>query len=150
MSQNEQQGIGSIVIGEGVSVSGSLVVPAKAVVNGQLEGDITADDLLVGATGRIVGTVRARNAEVYGEIHEKLQVAEHLLVRGIGKITGNVSYGEIQIERGGMVHASIVPADQSKLLGKSAAAVVYPGELDVTQVGVVAEAATPGLDSSAQ
>ncbi len=112
-SLNEQdQNKGSIIIGEGVVVSGTFTVPGKAVINGSLEGELTADDLLVGAKGRLVGNVKVRKADVYGETHDTLLASEHLLIRSTGKVTGKASYGQIEIERGGLVQGSIVPEGQ--------------------------------------
>ena len=116
---NEQdQNKGSIVIGEGVVVSGSFTVPGKAVINGSLEGELKADDLLVGAKGRLLGNVRVRKADIYGETHDTLVASEHLLIRSTGKVTGKASYGQIEIERGGLVQGSIVPEGQQAVAEK--------------------------------
>lgn len=107
---NEQdQHKGSIVIGEGVTVTGSFVVPGRAVINGSLQGELQADDLLVGARGKLVGNVKVRKADIYGETHDTLQASEHLLIRSTGRISGKATYGEIEIERGGLVQGSVVP-----------------------------------------
>ncbi len=102
--------VGSIVIGEGVSVSGKFIVPGRAVINGSLDGDLQAEELLVGAQGKIVGNVRVRRADVFGEVHDTLLASEHLIIRTSGRVNGNASYGEIEIERGGLVQGAVVPA----------------------------------------
>jgi cytoskeletal protein CcmA (bactofilin family) len=101
---------GCIVIGEGVTVSGKFVVPGRAVINGSLEGDLQADEILVGAQGKLVGNIKVRKADVYGEVHDTLLASEHLIIRSTGRVNGNASYGEIEIERGGLVQGAIVPA----------------------------------------
>ena len=101
---------GSIVIGEGVTVSGKFVVPGRAVINGSLEGELQADELLVGAQGKLVGNVRVRKADVFGEMHDTLLASEHLIIRSTGRVNGNASYGEIEIERGGLVQGAVIPA----------------------------------------
>ena len=107
---NEQdQHKGSIVIGEGVTVTGSFVVPGRAVINGSLQGELQADDLLVGARGKLVGNVKVRKADIYGETHDTLHASEHLLIRSTGRISGKATYGEIEIERGGLVQGSVLP-----------------------------------------
>lgn len=107
---NEQdQHKGSIVIGEGVTVTGSFVVPGRAVINGSLQGELQADDLLVGARGKLVGNVKVRKADIYGETHDTLQASEHLLIRSTGRISGKATYGEIEIERGGLVQGTVLP-----------------------------------------
>ena len=101
---------GCIVIGEGVTVSGKFVVPGRAVINGSLEGDLQADELLVGAQGKLVGNTKVRKADIFGEIRDTLLASEHLIIRSTGRVNGNASYGEIEIERGGLVQGAIVPA----------------------------------------
>ena len=64
---------GSIVIGEGVTAKGTFHVPGRAVINGSLEGELQAKEIIVGPTGKGVGQFRAESAEVRGEIHETLQ-----------------------------------------------------------------------------
>lgn len=101
---------GNIMIGEGVTVSGKFIVPGRAVINGSLDGELQAEELLVGAQGKIVGNVRVRRADVYGEVHDTLLASEHLIIRTSGRVNGNASYGEIEIERGGLVQGAVLPA----------------------------------------
>ena len=120
---------GSIVIGEGVTVSGKFLVPGRAVINGSLEGDLQADEILVGAQGKLVGNIKARKADIFGEVHDTLLASEHLIIRSTGRVNGNACYGEIEIERGGLVQGAIVPA-------KSAIAVpVVLKPIDLSNVG---------------
>lgn len=104
---------GSIMIGEGVTVSGKFIVPGRAVINGSLDGELQAEELLVGAQGKIVGNVKVRRADVYGEVHDTLLASEHLIIRTSGRVNGNASYGEIEIERGGLVQGAVIPAGVS-------------------------------------
>jgi len=43
-------------------------------------------------------------------VHDTLLASEHLIIRSTGRVNGNASYGEIEIERGGLVQGAIVPA----------------------------------------
>jgi len=119
---------GCIVIGEGVTVSGKFVVPGRAVINGSLEGDLQADEILVGAQGKLIGNIKVRKADVFGEIHDTLLASEHLIIRSTGRVNGNASYGEIEIERGGLVQGAIVPAK---------GAVVVPAVLKVAEISII-------------
>lgn len=121
---------GCIVIGEGVTVSGKFVVPGRAVINGSLEGDLQADEILVGAQGKLVGNIKVRKADVFGEVHDTLLASEHLIIRSTGRVNGNASYGEIEIERGGLVQGAIVPA-------KLSVAVPVPAVLKTAELPVV-------------
>jgi cytoskeletal protein CcmA (bactofilin family) len=100
---------GSIVIGEGVSVNGALNVPGKAIINGSLQGELIADELTVGQKGKLLGKVAVRRADVHGESHDSISASEHLIIRSTGQIHGVVSYGNIEIERGGLITGKIGP-----------------------------------------
>lgn len=101
--------VGCIVVGEGVAISGEFSVPGRAVVNGSIVGDLQADELLVGETGKITGSVRVRKADIHGETHEKLSASELLTIRVTGRVNGNISFGGIEIERGGLMQGYLSP-----------------------------------------
>ena len=91
----------SINIGQGVTFKGSLNVPSKAVINGTVDGDLTADELEIGPTGKITGLITARKIDVQGELHQVITCKDHLMIRSTGKVSGAIEYSEIEIERGG-------------------------------------------------
>jgi len=91
----------NLVIGEGVTFKGSISAPGKAVINGNVSGELTADDLLIGQKGKVSGIVRAREMDVHGELNEDISCRSHLLIHSTGKVTGKLEYHEIEIERGG-------------------------------------------------
>lgn len=107
--QNEQKG--NLIIGEGVTVTGTFSIPSKAVINGTLNGELTADEIMVGKQGKLTGKITARNADVHGETHDTLTIANHLILRSTGKIHGRATYGELEIERGGLVSGTVLPED---------------------------------------
>lgn len=106
--QNEQKG--NIFIGEGVTVSGHFIIPGRAVVNGNLNGELNADELMVGKAGKLIGQITARNADIHGETHDTLTTSSQLVIRSTGRVHGKASYGELEIERGGLVTGTVVPA----------------------------------------
>jgi cytoskeletal protein CcmA (bactofilin family) len=118
--------VGCIVIGEGVTVSGKFVVPGRAIINGSLEGDLQADEILVGAQGKLVGDIKVRKADVFGEVHDTLLASEHLIIRSTGRVNGNASYGEIEIERGGLVQGAVIPAKVAAVVPAMLKAVEIP------------------------
>lgn len=98
---------GTVVIGEGVSINGVLKVPGRAVIHGDFQGELYADELTLGVGGKIAGKISVRQADVQGEIRDELVVAGHLIVRGSGRIQGQVSYGEVEVERGGNIQGAL-------------------------------------------
>ena len=81
---NQPESFESVVIGDGVVVKGTFTVPAKAVVNGVIEGDLTAEEVLVGPTGKITGRVSAKVLDVRGELHNTIISEKSLIIRSTG------------------------------------------------------------------
>jgi len=106
MNETEQNS-GNIVIGNDVTVKGTLHVPNRAVVNGAIDGEITARELVVGQTGRIVGHAKTERADIYGEVNQTLDVSQSLILRSTGKVVGVIQYTEIEIEKGGLVEGKL-------------------------------------------
>ena len=104
---NQSDSLESVVIGDGVVVKGTFTVPSKAVVNGVIEGDLTAEEVLIGPTGRITGRVSAKVIDVRGQLHNTIISEKSLIVRSTGKIAGKVHYSEIEIEKGGEIEGSL-------------------------------------------
>lgn len=122
---------GVTVIGEGLSVLGRLKVPGKVTVNGRLDGELVADELIVGPTGALFGTVQARRVDVHGQTHNSVTASEYLLVRSRGQMHGLAAYGQLEIELGGRISGTLSPIDRS-------------AELDVAENG----AQTPPIEAS--
>jgi cytoskeletal protein CcmA (bactofilin family) len=93
----------SIFIGTGVVFKGSINAPNQAIISGTVEGDLVARDVLIGASGVVTGTTEADFIDVKGELNESVTSKSVLIVRNTGKVTGDVTYGEIEIERGGKI-----------------------------------------------
>jgi hypothetical protein len=91
----------NLVIGEGVTFKGSIAAPGKAVINGNVTGELIADDLLIGNKGQVTGTVRAREIDVHGELNEDIICKQHLLIHSTGRVSGTLEYHELEIQRGG-------------------------------------------------
>ena len=104
---NPADSLESVVIGDGVIVKGAFTVPSKAVINGVIEGDLTAEEVLIGTTGRITGRVSAKLIDVRGELHNTIVSEKSLIVRATGKIVGKVHYAEIEIEKGGEIEGAL-------------------------------------------
>ncbi len=93
----------SIFIGTGVVFKGPISAPNQAIISGTVEGDLVAKDVLIGASGVVTGTTEADFIDVKGELNESITSKNVLIVRNTGKVTGDVTYGEIEIERGGKI-----------------------------------------------
>ena len=101
--RNDESDKGCAFFGEGVKFSGSLDAPNRVVIQGSGEGDVAALDLLVGGSGTVKGKVRVERADIHGGVFEQIIALDCLLLRTNGRIEGAASYGEIEIEKGGLI-----------------------------------------------
>ena len=103
-------------IGAGVTVKGAIVVPDAIIVDGVVEGDVTAQSIRIGPSGAIKGNVISTDVDVSGTLAEKADIKEFLLVRSSGRVEGHVNCGDVQVERGAVLAGGIfsvysAPAD---------------------------------------
>ncbi len=98
-------------IGEGVSIKGEISVPDVIVVDGSVEGDLTARSIRIGPSGVIKGNIVATDADVHGSISEKLEIKQLMILRATARVQGNVSYGELQIEKGAVISGEFASTD---------------------------------------
>jgi cytoskeletal protein CcmA (bactofilin family) len=112
-------------IGAGVTVKGEISAPDVIVVDGTVEGDVTARSIRIGLSGAVKGNVVSNDAEVHGTLSETVDVKQCLLVRSTGRVEGNVNCGDLQIEKGAVLAASVHSSVQEK-----------PVKLDIAPVGV--------------
>jgi len=98
---------GCLFVGEGVILKGNFVVPDIASVSGVVEGDLSAKQVIVEASGLIRGKVVAESVDIRGEVAEQLTASRSLIIRSSGKVGGSVHYAEIEIEKGGSLHGDL-------------------------------------------
>ena len=123
---NPSESLESVVIGDGVVVKGAFTVPSKAVINGVIEGDLTAEEVLIGPTGRITGRVSAKIIDVRGQLHNTIVSESSLIVRSTGKIVGKIHYSEIEIENGGEIEGTLSQGAEPATVAHAVSAPVTP------------------------
>ncbi len=104
---DEKEKSGCLVVGNGVTIKGDILLPDTAFVHGKVEGTITAREVHVGATGVVKGKLVAAIADIHGEVSEHLITKEKLVLRSTGRIMGLVEYQTIEVEHGGVIQGSI-------------------------------------------
>jgi len=98
----------TLYIGERVAVRGAAVVASAVVVDGLLEGDISAGNLLVTETGTIRGKISVtQNADIFGHVYDRLDVKGLLILRATSGADGNITSGALQIEQGAKINGGI-------------------------------------------
>jgi cytoskeletal protein CcmA (bactofilin family) len=93
----------AVYIGEGVRVTGVITAEDTVVVDGIVEGEIACERLVIGPTGIVQGTVAVTDADIHGKVGTEITVKQLLIVRATGRVEGKWGYGEIEVEKGGVL-----------------------------------------------
>lgn len=116
----EQENV--VYIGAGVTVKGAFSVPDLLVVDGEVEGDVTARGVVVGQSGVIRGHVAAEEADVSGSISDHVEISELLTVRSTGRVEGRVIYREMELEKGAVVTGDLSAMNEERAAARPAPA----------------------------
>jgi len=98
---------GSLLVGEGVFMQGTMTVPGLASVDGKLQGQLTADVIAIQSNGSIDGKTTANHIKVAGALTDTTVANKTLLVESTGVISGSITYTEMEIKKGGFLQGSI-------------------------------------------
>jgi cytoskeletal protein CcmA (bactofilin family) len=72
--------------------------------------------LEIAGGGCFKGKASIERAEISGEFEGELIVSKRLLIRSSGHVSGTVTYGEIEIERGGQISGTIQSGENAEIL----------------------------------
>ena len=85
----------------------------RLVVEGQVEVTLKATRMLeIKPTGTFTGSCEVEEAEVSGVYEGNLTVRGRLTVHAGGRVTGDINYGEIELERGAQITGKLGVRDQ--------------------------------------
>src|SRR2546423_14399067 len=113
-SRNNQIEARTLIVGAGMSVSGTITSCDRLVAEGTVDAKLDGcQQVIVAQTGVFRGNVSTDHADVHGRFEGELVVQKRLLVRAAGHVSGTVSYGEIEIECGGRIAGQIKPQESA-------------------------------------
>jgi cytoskeletal protein CcmA (bactofilin family) len=93
---------GRTVLASDIRLSGDLSSSGTVEILGQVNGDISAQTLIVGAEGQVKGSVRAETVEVRGHLEGKVSCLTFTL-RSSAIVTAEVNYDVLMIESGAQI-----------------------------------------------
>ncbi len=97
-----------LVVGQGVSLSGEINSCDRLVIEGSVQANLqSCQHMTITETGLFHGNAEINEAEVHGRFEGDLTVRKRLLIRANGRVSGTISYGEIEIEAGGEISGTI-------------------------------------------
>lgn len=97
----------SLLVGENVNITGNITVLGDVHIYGNVNGEITAQEIHIGETGKVNGEIKVSLADIRGEVSNSVHVKETLIIRSTGKISGTISYQSLEIEQGGIIEGKV-------------------------------------------
>ena len=110
------KGSAKLIVGNGVKIKGEITDADEAQIDGNADIIINTDNLVVGSTGELKGTISTHNADVWGKIDGVFKSSGTLTIQEQGSISGSVEYQNLQIKLGGKIQGDIKVSEKVKKL----------------------------------
>ena len=104
---------GSLLVGEGVYMKGTMRVPGIASVDGKMEGELAADTVIIQPNGSMDGVTTANHVRVAGVLTNTTVANRTLVIESTGVIAGSITYEELEIKKGGSLQGGIYKVGQA-------------------------------------
>ena len=97
----------SLLIGEGVTITGTVKADNKVTIQGTLDGDLECSNVTVCKSGYIKGELKVETMEVEGKVEGGVNITDLLHIKSKGSVSGKIFYGNIKIDDGGTLIGEI-------------------------------------------
>ena len=101
------KGSAKVIIGNGVKLIGEITEADNVQIHGNADVTMNTDNLVVGSTGNLKGTITSNNIDVWGKLKGKITAIETLTVQELGTVSGSIEYQNINIKLGGKIRGKI-------------------------------------------
>ena len=102
---------------QGTKIIGTVVSDGGFRIDGEIEGDVkTEGKVVIGATGKVKGTLTCASADIEGVFNGKLVVSETLSLRSTATIEGEVFINKLAVEPGATFNATCTMGSGVKTL----------------------------------
>lgn len=88
------------IVGDGTRVAGQMSVKGTIRIDGIVEGDVHADWVVVGETGKILGNTLTRGMVVGGSVEGNIEAKETVELMGKASMTGEIHAPKLAIAEG--------------------------------------------------
>ena len=97
----------SLMIGEGVTITGTIKANNEVTIQGTIDGDIECNSVTINKSGNVKGKIKTDTMTVEGKAEGEININDVLNIKSEGNVNGKVFYGEIQIDEGGKLSGEI-------------------------------------------
>ena len=92
---------------QGTHVEGKIKTTNDIRIDGSIKGELNCEaKVIIGPSGKVNGTIRCKNAVIEGNFDGVLIVKELLNIRENAKVTGEVTYGKLNVQSGAVISGS--------------------------------------------
>ena len=103
----------SLMIGEGVTITGTIKADNEVNIQGTIDGDIDCNSVSINQSGIVKGKVQTETMTVEGKVEGEININSILHIKSKGNVSGKIFYGEIEIEEGGKLSGEINHRDKN-------------------------------------
>jgi len=96
----ENPNAASAFLGPGSKITGTVKLDSTGRIEGEVEGEIHARDLVIGESAVVKAQVRGATVVVHGTVSGDIQATSRLEIRRPAKVKGNISSPVLVIEEG--------------------------------------------------
>jgi cytoskeletal protein CcmA (bactofilin family) len=112
-----------LIVGRDIFLTGEITACNKLIIEGRVEASLAeSQSMEIAAAGHFKGTAEVETADISGRFEGKLTVKKRLSIRSTGRVVGEIRYGEIEIECGGMITGDVRTVEEPVPVAESAAA----------------------------
>lgn len=90
-----------------MTLKGVAHASGKVFIEGNMEGELHANNVVIGKSGQINGTLVADDIDVYGSALKDITATQNLIVHSQAIVSGKVFYRDLQVVKGGVLNAEI-------------------------------------------
>jgi cytoskeletal protein CcmA (bactofilin family) len=113
-----------LIVGRDISLNGEIRTCDTLVVEGRVEAVLQdCKNIEIMAAGEFKGAAEVDVADISGRFDGDLTARQRLIVRAGGKVLGKIRYGQLEIERGGVLSGEVEVLPEAQILQAPAAAV---------------------------
>ncbi|MDX2094811.1 MAG: polymer-forming cytoskeletal protein [Alphaproteobacteria bacterium] len=104
-----------LTVGPEIQMKGEITSCDRVVIEGLVDATMRdVHTVELAESGALKGTAEVEDAEISGSFEGDLVVRGKLTIYASGRVRGNVTYGEIEIQRGGQISGNIRNAADAK------------------------------------
>ncbi len=113
-----------LIVGGGIALNGEIRTCDTLVVEGRVEAVLQeCKNIEIMGPGEFKGAAEVDVADISGRFDGDLTARQRLIVRAGGKVLGKIRYGQLEIERGGVLSGEVEVLPEAQVIQAPTAAV---------------------------